>query len=60
MLAESARLYDLDGVDAFAAQQPVERLLAPEEVAAAVVWLAGETSSGLTGANVPVDGGLSL
>lgn len=60
MLAESARIYDLDGVEAFASQQPVERLLAPSEVAAALVWLASEASGALTGANVPVDGGLSL
>jgi SDR family mycofactocin-dependent oxidoreductase len=60
MLAESARIYDLDDTAAFAAQQPVERLLAPSEVAAALAWLASEASSGLTGANVPVDGGLSL
>jgi len=60
MLAESARLYDLDSVDVFAAQQPVERLLAPGEIAAALVWLASEASSALTGANIPVDGGLSL
>jgi SDR family mycofactocin-dependent oxidoreductase len=60
MLAESARLYGLDGMGSFADQQPVGRLLAPEEVAAALVWLAGEDSSALTGAVIPVDGGLSL
>ena len=60
MLDESARLYRLDHREAFAAQQPVQRLLAPEEVAAALVWLAGPASSGVTGAVVPVDGGLSL
>ena len=40
MLAESARLYDLAGTDPFADQQPVGRLLRPDEVAAALVWLA--------------------
>jgi SDR family mycofactocin-dependent oxidoreductase len=60
MLAESARLYDLTGTAPFADQQAVGRLLAPEEVAAALVWLAGETSSALTGAVIPVDGGLGL
>lgn len=60
MLAESARLYGLDGTGAFAGQQAVGRLLEPEEVAAALVWLAGVASSALTGAVVPVDGGLSL
>jgi SDR family mycofactocin-dependent oxidoreductase len=60
MLAESARLYDLPAVEDFAAQQPVERLLTPSEVAAALVWLAGEETGGITGAMLPVDGGLSL
>jgi SDR family mycofactocin-dependent oxidoreductase len=60
ILDESARLYDLADPGAFAAQQPVKRLLSAEEVAAALVWLAGPDSSALTGAVIPVDGGLSL
>jgi SDR family mycofactocin-dependent oxidoreductase len=60
MLTESARLYGLEGTASFAGQQPVGRLLTPEEVAAALVWLAGPDSSALTGAVIPVDGGLSL
>jgi SDR family mycofactocin-dependent oxidoreductase len=60
ILDESARLYGLTGTEAFAAQQPVERLLEPAEVAALLVWLAGPQSSGLTGAAVPVDGGLTV
>jgi SDR family mycofactocin-dependent oxidoreductase len=60
MLAESARIYDLDSAAVFAGQQAVERLLTPEEVAAALVWLAGEETGGVTGATLPVDGGLSL
>jgi SDR family mycofactocin-dependent oxidoreductase len=60
MLAESARLYGLADTRSFAEQQPVRRLLAPEEVAAALVWLAGTDSGALTGAVIPVDGGLSL
>jgi SDR family mycofactocin-dependent oxidoreductase len=60
ILAESARLYGLPGASAFAAQQPVRRLLTPDEVAAALAWLAGEASGGITGAVVPVDGGLAL
>lgn len=60
ILDESARLYDLPGAEAFASQQPVERLLEPDEVAALLVWLAGPASSGLTGAAVPVDGGLTV
>lgn len=60
MLAQTARLYTLDSAAEFAAQQPVGRLLAPTEVAAALAFLAGPESSGMTGAVVPVDGGLSL
>src|SRR5882762_9602572 len=60
ILAESARLYGLPSGESFATQQPLDRLLAPEEVAAALVWLAGDGSSGMTGAVVPVDGGLAL
>ncbi len=60
ILAESARLYGLPGAESFAAQQPVHRLLEPDEVAAALVWLAGESTSAITGAAIPVDGGLAL
>jgi SDR family mycofactocin-dependent oxidoreductase len=60
ILAESARLYDLAGARAFAAQQPMRRLLEPREVAAVLAFLAGPGSSGMTGAVVPVDGGLAL
>jgi SDR family mycofactocin-dependent oxidoreductase len=60
MLAESARLYDLPAAAAFAAQQPLGRLLDPAEVAAALVWLAGPHSGGITGVTLPVDAGLAL
>jgi len=60
VLEESARLYGLADAEHFARQQPLERLLEPAEVAAALVWLAGEQSSGVTGADVAVDGGLAL
>lgn len=60
VLAESARLYGLETPHAFAAQQPLGRLLRPEEVAAALVWLAGHDAAGVTGAVLPVDGGLAL
>ncbi|MFF2846072.1 mycofactocin-coupled SDR family oxidoreductase [Streptomyces sp. NPDC058001] len=60
ILAESARLYGLPGAQEFAPQQPVRRLLEPAEVAAVLAFLAGPHSSGMTGAVVPVDGGLSL
>ncbi|HEX4219133.1 MAG TPA: mycofactocin-coupled SDR family oxidoreductase [Acidimicrobiales bacterium] len=60
ILVESARLYRLESAQSFADQQVLERLLDPGEVAATLVWLAGPESSGMTGANVAVDGGLTL
>jgi SDR family mycofactocin-dependent oxidoreductase len=60
ILDESARLYDLPGAAAFAAQQPLGRLLDPAEVAAVLAFLAGDSASAMTGAIVPVDGGLAL
>jgi len=60
ILDESARLFDLESVEDFAAQHPIERLLEPVEVAGLVVWLAGPAGAAVTGANLPVDGGLSL
>lgn len=60
ILDESARLYSLDSAEAFADQQPVGRLIEPAEVAAFVVWLAGPAGAAVTGANLPVDGGLSI
>jgi SDR family mycofactocin-dependent oxidoreductase len=59
MLAESAALYDLPDQDAFAGQQLLRRVLEPGEVAAAVVWLCGPGASAMTGAVIPVDGGLT-
>ena len=60
MLAESARLYHLSDTTPFAAQQPIGRLLAAEEVADALVWLADVRRGAVTGAVLPVDGGLAL
>lgn len=59
MLAESAALYDLPDQDAFAGQQLLRRILEPNEIAAAVVWLCGPGASAMTGAVIPVDGGLT-
>lgn len=59
MLAASAEVYDLPSQDEFAGQQLVRRLLEPAEVAAAVVWLCGPDAGALTGAVLPVDGGLT-
>ncbi|MGW0085252.1 mycofactocin-coupled SDR family oxidoreductase [Streptomyces sp. NPDC003393] len=60
ILDESARLYGLGGADDFAAQQPLGRLLDPREIAAVLAFLASPDSSAMTGAVVPVDGGLAL
>ncbi|MVU80749.1 SDR family mycofactocin-dependent oxidoreductase [Nocardia sp. ET3-3] len=60
ILAESARLYDLETAQSFAPQQPIGRLLHPDEIAAALVFLAGSRSSAITGSVLPVDGGLTL
>lgn len=46
-----------DALDQLAAQAPTGRPAAPEEIAAAVVFLAGDASSFVQGAIVPVDGG---
>lgn len=60
ILAESARLYDLEGAPSFAPQQPIERLIEPAEVAAMIAWLSGPGGAAVTGTTVSVDGGLSV
>lgn len=39
---------------------PLRRFAEPEEVAAAVVWLAGDAARYVTGAVIPVDGGMGM
>lgn len=60
MLAATADVYELPDAASFAAQQPIHRLLEPEEIARTLVFLADASSGGITGAVVRVDGGLSL
>jgi A-factor type gamma-butyrolactone 1'-reductase (1S-forming) len=39
---------------------PMQRIAAPEEIAAAIVWLASDEASFVTGVTLPVDGGYVL
>ena len=59
MLEASAAVYHLDSVEEFAAHQPVGRLLEPAEIAAAIAWLCSPEASAVTGAVLPVDGGMT-
>jgi SDR family mycofactocin-dependent oxidoreductase len=60
ILNESARLYGLESGEELGAQQPLGRALDPGEVAAMIAWLAGPEGGALTGADIPVDGGLAV
>jgi SDR family mycofactocin-dependent oxidoreductase len=57
MLAATAALYGLATPAEFAGHQLVDRLLDPDEVAAAVCWLCGPDSGAVTGTAVRADGG---
>ena len=46
--------------EAIRAQVPLGRYAAPDEVAGAVTWLASDAAAYVTGAVVPVDGGLGM
>jgi SDR family mycofactocin-dependent oxidoreductase len=59
-LDASAAVYELAGTADFVTQQPIGRLLEPDEIAAALAWLAGTDSGAMTGAVMTVDGGLSV
>ena len=59
MLDASAAVYGLSSPEEFAAHQLVERLLEPAEPAALIAWLCGRGSGAVTGAALPVDGGMT-
>ena len=59
MLDASAAVYDLVSVDEFVVHQPIGRLLEPDEIAAAIAWLCSPDASAVTGAVLPVDGGMT-
>ncbi|WP_340538378.1 beta-ketoacyl-ACP reductase [Nocardioides sp. GXZ039] len=49
-----------DQKSAIRAQVPLGRYADPDEIAAAVTWLAGDGAAYVTGAVIPVDGGLGM
>jgi SDR family mycofactocin-dependent oxidoreductase len=59
MLDATTGVYDLETADEFAVHHPIGRLVEPEEIAAALVWLCDLGSSGVTGTVLPVDGGMT-
>jgi 3-oxoacyl-[acyl-carrier protein] reductase len=46
--------------DAYKAKIPAGRFAAPEEVAKVVVWLSSDDAAYISGAVIPVDGGLGM
>jgi len=58
-LHASAALYGLEDAEEFGLQHLDQRLLEPVEVAAAICFLCSEESSGITGAVLPVDAGMT-
>lgn len=59
MLDASAGFYGLAGPEKLAEQHLLPRLLEPDEPAAMIAWLCGPESSGITGAVLPVDAGMT-
>ena len=59
LLDANAALYGLASASEFAAHHLLPRLLQPDEPAAMIAWLCGPDSSGVTGAVVPVDAGMT-
>lgn len=58
-LTASVVIYGLDSPEEFSVHHLEPRLLDPGEVAAAVVWLCSLGASGVTGAVLPVDAGMT-
>jgi SDR family mycofactocin-dependent oxidoreductase len=60
LLDASAKVYELESAEQFAQQQPIGRLIEPIEVASAITWLCSPAASAITGADVAVDGGMTV
>jgi NAD(P)-dependent dehydrogenase (short-subunit alcohol dehydrogenase family) len=60
ILEATAQVYGLASGEEFAAQQPIGRLLDPIEIAAAIVWVCSAGSSAVTGADLAIDGGMTV
>ena len=50
-------LADQEGMDYIVANTPMRRLATPDEIAAAILFLSGDSASMITGHTLPVDGG---
>lgn len=59
MLDASAAVYGLATPEEFAVHHLIPRLLDPDEPAALLAWLCSPQSSGITGAVLPVDAGMT-
>ena len=59
MIDASAAIYGLDSPDELVQHQALGRLIEPDEIASAVTWLCSTGASGITGAIVAVDGGMT-
>jgi SDR family mycofactocin-dependent oxidoreductase len=59
MLDASATVYGIEGAEEFSRHHMLLRLLSPNEPAALISWLCGPDSSGVTGAVLPVDAGMT-
>jgi NAD(P)-dependent dehydrogenase (short-subunit alcohol dehydrogenase family) len=59
VLTEQLRQVGAQAADQAARSVPARRVARPDEVAAAAVWLCSPSSSFITGATLPIDGGLT-